>query len=63
MLTVEADLGRVRWLRAQDDSMIDPKPFRALPGLLRARRPLLYQDLVLPGPDLYDYHRAAGPAA
>lgn len=49
------DLERLRWLRAQDDSMVDPKPFDSIPGLLRARRPELYADLVAPQPDAYDY--------
>lgn len=51
----DLDLARVRWLRATDDSMAKPKPFRALPGLLRARRPELYGDLSAPREGLYDY--------
>lgn len=54
----ELDLERLRWLRAHDDSMAEPKPFTSIPGLLRARRPELYGDLVAPQPDAYDY--AAG---
>jgi predicted amidohydrolase len=51
----ELDLARARWLRATDDSMREPKPFSALPGLLRARRPELYSELSEPRPGLYDY--------
>jgi predicted amidohydrolase len=51
----EVDLARARWLRATDDSMREPKPFSALPGLLRARRPELYGELSEPHPGLYDY--------
>jgi predicted amidohydrolase len=53
------DLSRVRWLRARDDSMEEPKPFSSLPGLLRARRPELYGELAEPAEGLYDYWHAA----
>lgn len=56
----DLDLGRVRWLRTRDDSMESPKPFRSLPGLLRARRPHLYGALVEPTAHAYDYDAAAG---
>lgn len=49
------DLERVRWLRSHDDSMVEPKPFDSIPGLLRARRPELYGELVAPQPDAFDY--------
>lgn len=49
------DLDRLRWLRAHDDSILEPKPFDSIPGLLRARRPELYGDLVAPMPDAFDY--------
>ncbi len=51
----QLDLERVRWLRAADDSMADPKPFTSLPGLVRAARPELYGDLAAPRAGLYDY--------
>ncbi len=51
----ELDLARLRWLRANDDSMVDPKTFDSIPGLLRARRPELYGDLVAPQADAFDY--------
>lgn len=49
------DLERVRWLREQDDSLEEPKQFWSIPGLTRARRPELYQDLVKPAEDLFDF--------
>lgn len=55
LLVADADLERARWLREHDDSMREPKPFAALPGLLRARRPQLYAALAEPGHGLYDY--------
>lgn len=55
LVVATIDLDRVRWLRAHDDSMLEPKPFDSIPGLLRARRPELYADLVAPQPDAYDY--------
>ncbi len=58
VLVGSLDLQRVRWLRGHDDSMESPKPFRALPGLLRARRPELYSRLVGPQEGLYDYSAA-----
>ncbi|GAA2234837.1 carbon-nitrogen hydrolase family protein [Herbiconiux moechotypicola] len=49
------DLARARWLRDQDDSLAEPKPFDSIPGLLRARRPELYAELAAPRDDLFDY--------
>lgn len=49
------DLERLRWLRSQNDSMGEPKAFDSVPGLLRARRPEMYGELVAPQPDAYDY--------
>lgn len=51
----DLDLERARWLRAHDDSMVEPKPFASLPGLLRARRPELYGELAEPRDGLYGY--------
>ena len=56
LLLATLDLDRVEWLRSHDDSMVEPKAFSSIPGLLRARRPELYEDLVKPGHDLYDFH-------
>ncbi len=47
--------GEVEWLRDRDDSIAEPKPFSSIPGLLRARRPELYEDLTKPAEDLFDY--------
>ena len=59
VLVAQLDLQRARWLRTTDDSMAEPKPFRSLPGLLRARRPDLYAELAHPADGLYDYQAAA----
>ncbi|MBX6388627.1 MAG: carbon-nitrogen hydrolase family protein [Frankia sp.] len=55
LVVATCDLERMRWLRSQDDSMAEPKPFDSIPGLLRARRPELYGELVAPQPDAFDY--------
>lgn len=57
LVVADLDLARSRWLRANDDSLAEPKPFRSIPGLLRARRPELYEDLLRSVPDRYDYQR------
>ncbi|MEV8267510.1 carbon-nitrogen hydrolase family protein [Microbacterium sp. NPDC076911] len=49
------DLKRARWLRDTDDSLAEPKPFDSIPGLLRARRPALYDELVSARDDDFDY--------
>lgn len=61
LLAATLDLDRVEWLRSHDDSMVEPKGFSSIPGLLRARRPELYEDLVKPGQDLYDFHSPTPP--
>lgn len=61
LLLANIDLARVEWLRSNDDSMVEPKGFSSIPGLLRARRPELYEELVKPGPDLYDFHTPPPP--
>ena len=55
VIAAELDLERARWLAAHDDSMEEPKSFRSLPGLLRARRPQLYSELADPVEEAYDY--------
>lgn len=55
LLVADLDLDRVRWLRSEDDSMEEPKPFDSLPGLLRMRRPEMYGEILTPRQDLYDY--------
>ena len=61
LLLATLDLDRVEWLRSRDDSMVEPKAFSSIPGLLRARRPDLYEDLVKPGSGLYDFHTPSPP--
>lgn len=60
LVVATLDLARVRWLRGRDDSLVEPKPFSSIPGLVRARRPELYEDLVKPAPDLYDFFTEPG---
>lgn len=55
LVVATADLQRARWLREHDDSIVEPKQFSSIPGLLRARRPELYGALVAPTTDLFDY--------
>lgn len=55
LVVADCDLERARWLRGRDDGMERPKPFSALPGLLRARRPELYGGLTAEQADRYDY--------
>jgi predicted amidohydrolase len=55
LLVATADLDRVRWLRSHDDSIEEPKAFSSIPGLLRFRRPELYEDLIKPVGDEYDF--------
>ena len=54
------DLDRLRWLRDNDDSLAEPKPFSSIPGLTRFRRPELYEDLVKPREDGYDFFTDPG---
>ncbi|MBN8866358.1 MAG: carbon-nitrogen hydrolase family protein [Solirubrobacterales bacterium] len=56
IFVADLDLARLRWLRATDDSMEEPKQFDSLPGLLRMRRPEVYGALTAPRDGLYDYH-------
>jgi predicted amidohydrolase len=55
LVIAELDLERLRWLRVNDDSMVEPKTFDSVPGLLRARRPELYGELAAPQTDAYSY--------
>ncbi len=60
LLVADLDLERARWLRSEDDSMVEPKQFSSLPGLLRARRPELYGELAESRDGLYDFESAGG---
>ena len=63
LIMATLDLERVRWLRGQDDSLAEPKQFWSIPGLTRFRRPELYEDLVKPREDLFDFFTEPGDAA
>ena len=51
------DLERVRWLRSRDDSIKEPKSFKSIPGLLRARRPDLFKEITRSQENLFDYYK------
>lgn len=55
VLVASLDLARARWLRDHDDSIVEPKGFDSIPGLVRARRPELYGDLGRVDGSTYDY--------
>lgn len=55
LVVATLDLDRVRWLRDHDDSIVEPKKFDSIPGLLRARRPEMYGDLVAAQADVFNY--------
>lgn len=55
VLTADLDIGRLEWLRSQTQDLQLPKPYRSIPGMLRHRRPSLYDEIVAPRDDLYDF--------
>lgn len=55
VLVADVDLDRVTWLRENTQKMVLPKPYRAIPGMLRHRRPELYEKIVAPQDDRYDF--------
>lgn len=55
LLVATLDLARARWLREHDDSIVEPKGFESIPGLVRARRPELYGELVAPADDTFAF--------
>ncbi|HZW05038.1 MAG TPA: carbon-nitrogen hydrolase family protein [Anaerolineaceae bacterium] len=57
MLVADLDIDRLHWLRAQNESLELPKPYRVVPGLLRYRRPELYTKLVDPDVEKLDFHK------
>jgi predicted amidohydrolase len=63
LLVATLDLARARWLRDHDDSIVEPKGFDSIPGLVRARRPELYGDLSTPAPDTYAFFEDPTPSA
>ena len=56
VITADIDLARLEWLRTHTQTLQLPKPYRAIPGLLRYRRPELYRPLAEPLDDMYDFH-------
>lgn len=46
MLVADLDLERLSYLRAEEERIVFPKPYRTIPGVLRWRRPELYESLV-----------------
>lgn len=55
VLVADLDLDRLEWLRSQTQELKFPKPYRSIPGLLRHRRPELYEEITAPRSDLYDF--------
>jgi hypothetical protein len=56
VVVAELDLDRLSWLREREQQMVIPKPYRAIPGILKERRPSLYAELVdskAPARDFY----------
>jgi predicted amidohydrolase len=46
MLVADLDLDRLDYLRGEEERIVMPKPYRTIPGVLRWRRPELYQKLL-----------------
>ena len=55
VITADLDLDRLTWLRDGEQRMVHPKPYRAIPGILKERRHSLYAALAEPGPPARDY--------
>jgi predicted amidohydrolase len=56
VLTADLDLDRLIWLRTHTQTLELPKPYKTIPGLLRYRRPELYNLLMEPAADTYDFY-------
>jgi hypothetical protein len=48
LIVADLDLDRLDYLRNQDEQILFPKPYAAVPGVLRWRRPELYPDILQP---------------
>ncbi len=46
ILLADLDLARLEYLRTEDERIVFPKPYAAIPGVMRWRRPELYTALV-----------------
>jgi 5-aminopentanamidase len=55
VLITEVDLDRLTWLRSHTQTLSLPKPYKSIPGLVRYRRPELYEPLARPQSGLYDF--------
>jgi predicted amidohydrolase len=51
----DLDIDRLAVLREQTQDLKIPKPYRSIPGMLKHRRPDLYDEIVAPREDLYDF--------
>ena len=56
VIVADLDLDRLARLRAGEQEMVIPKPYRAIPGILKERRSSLYGDLADPEKSGRDYH-------
>jgi predicted amidohydrolase len=55
VLIGDLDVDRLGWLREKTQELTLPKPYRSIPGMLRHRRPDLYDEITAPRDDLYDF--------
>jgi predicted amidohydrolase len=55
VLVADVDLDRASWLRENTQKMVLPKPYKAIPGMLRHRRPELYKTIAEPQAETYDF--------
>ncbi len=55
VLIADVDLDRVEWLRENTQKMRLPKPYKAIPGILRHRRPELYSKICESQADAYNF--------
>ncbi|MFQ5911897.1 MAG: carbon-nitrogen hydrolase family protein [Nitrospinota bacterium] len=56
VIVADLDLDRLAWLREGEQQMVIPKPYRAIPGILKERRPALYNQLVDPSAPARDFY-------
>jgi omega-amidase len=52
VIMAELDFERLAWLRSEQERLMVPKPWDTIPGVLRWRRPELYEALVAQNPPL-----------
>ena len=56
VIVADLDLDRLAWLRDGEQQMVIPKPYRAIPGILKERRHSMYDTISKPGPSERDYY-------